>query len=257
MFLPDLPSSSKPIPEITDTRDPSTQEGSTEHNAGSSNDDPSAPTNINPGDNVMPSDNWPQITDPICSSSYNGQSLVTLSSNDILCMIGTSSDFLETETGRSRQCNEETHLTSTQCSAARETGDVRIDTNLPAQKTSQDMIRELASFANSGKLYLDVGEMDNDKCIVKYAGYIQYQAEFLKSRLEKGETLDIEEYNTRTNRMSNILSKLDAYLSGETLPECSENTDTENIFDPDLEKQELQDYIYSQNGLFFSQPSKQ
>jgi hypothetical protein len=124
------------------------------------------------------------------------------------------------------------------------------DPTNPTPKTSQDMMKELTSLSTSGKLYLDVGEMDEDKCIVKYAGYIQYQAEVLINQLASGETLGIQEYTTMVTRMNMLLSKLDSYLNGESLPECT--ADEEVKFEQDLDRQEIQDYIYNQNGVFSS-----
>jgi hypothetical protein len=89
--------------------------------------------------------------DPICNSTYNGQSLVTLTENDSVCMIGNVSDFQETDTGWIRQCTGETESTPAQCSANRDVGDPFIENpeNPYEQKTSQDMIKELTSLFNS------------------------------------------------------------------------------------------------------------
>jgi hypothetical protein len=113
--------------------------------------------------------------------------------------------------------------------------------------TSQEMVIELASFVNAAGMYLAAGN-DEDKCIAKYAGYIEYQSNFWIKQLENGETLDIYKYTTIKDRMNDLLSKLANYLSnGELLSEC-EDPNWE-LIEKDLDKQEVKDYIYSQNGV--------
>jgi len=221
-------------PIITDPEDPNTH-GSAEI----------------PGNPEIPEiPDFPEIPiiDPICNGNYHGHALFTLSAEDNLCTIGNSKDFLKTETGRIRECEGDEGTLPIQCSAALQeiAGPVIPDDIIPI-KTEQEMMRELNSLENAGKLYLDVGEMDGDKCIVKYAGYILYQAGFLKSDLENDRPLSIEEYVTRVGRMNTILSRLDSYLNGQPLPECSQASILED--ETDLEKQEIQDYIYSQYGI--------
>jgi hypothetical protein len=82
---------------------------------------------------------------PICNSTYNGQSLVSLTENDPLCGIGNASNFQETDTGWIRECVEEVDNSSAQCAATRETGNPFIEDpeNPSEQKTSQDMLNEL------------------------------------------------------------------------------------------------------------------
>jgi hypothetical protein len=110
------------------------------------------------------------------------------------------------------------------------------------------MLKELKDIAHNASQYLSVGEMDEDKCIVKYAGYIQYQTEFLMNQLASEGTLHIQEYEAMVKRMNDLLLKLESYLYGEPLPECSEEDDPIQ----DFGKQEIQDYIYNQNGVFNS-----
>jgi hypothetical protein len=109
------------------------------------------------------------------------------------------------------------------------------------------MIKELNSLINNSNDYLEIGKADDDKCIVKYAGYIQYQAGFLISQLEKEEPLRIEEYSARVARMNDILLNLQKKLNGESLPECEESTESE--LNSQLTRDEIQDYIYTQNGV--------
>jgi hypothetical protein len=54
----------------------------------------------------------------------------------------------------------------------------------PTQISPQEMITELTNLSNQSKQYLDIGEMDDDKIIVKYAGYVRYQAGVMINQLE-------------------------------------------------------------------------
>jgi hypothetical protein len=46
------------------------------------------------------------------------------------------------------------------------------------------MITKLTDLSNQSKKYLDIGEMDDDKIIVKYAGYVRYEASIMINQLE-------------------------------------------------------------------------
>jgi hypothetical protein len=46
------------------------------------------------------------------------------------------------------------------------------------------MITMLTSLSNQGKQYLDLGETENEAFLVKFGGYIWYQAALLINRLE-------------------------------------------------------------------------
>jgi hypothetical protein len=54
----------------------------------------------------------------------------------------------------------------------------------PTQISPQEMITELTNLSNQSKQYLDIGEMDDDQIIVKYAGYVRYQAGLMINQLE-------------------------------------------------------------------------
>jgi hypothetical protein len=80
---------------------------------------------------------------------------------------------------------------------------------------------------------------------VKYAGYVVYQSDLLIKRVENGELLSIEEYTMLSNRMDGFLTQMQAYVNGEFDPNLSQAAQT-----PEQDKQQLQDYLYSKNGVY-------
>jgi hypothetical protein len=50
--------------------------------------------------------------------------------------------------------------------------------------------------------------------------------------------------------MNDILSKLESYLYGEPLPECTSNSQDNINLNDDNGKAEVKDYIYNENGVF-------
>ncbi|MDR2540682.1 MAG: hypothetical protein LBD11_02620 [Candidatus Peribacteria bacterium] len=117
-----------------------------------------------------------------------------------------------------------------------------------AEVSSQEMAQNLMSQFNIALQLVEVGEKEDDAYLVKYAGYIVYQSDLLIKRLENGETLDIDYYTMISNRMNTFLSQMQAYLNGEFDPNLPQNQQTPT--DPEQEKQQLQDFVYSQNGVY-------
>ncbi|MDR0859610.1 MAG: hypothetical protein LBO09_01115 [Candidatus Peribacteria bacterium] len=111
--------------------------------------------------------------------------------------------------------------------------------------SAQDMAQNLVSQYNLAQQLVGVGESEDDAYLVKYAGYIVYQSDLLIKRLENGETLDIDYYTMLSNRMNGFLSQMQSYLNGEFDPNLPQNPQTPT--DSEQEKQQLQDFVYSQN----------
>lgn len=119
--------------------------------------------------------------------------------------------------------------------------------SIPTSVSSQEMISILTSLSNQGKQYLDLWESENEPFLVKFGWFIWYQAGLLINRLESGGSLSIEEYTNMVTRMNNFLTNMQGYLDGSYDPSVS--SQDSQFVDEEFNKQELQDFIYGQNGL--------
>jgi len=124
--------------------------------------------------------------------------------------------------------------------------DPYIDTPQPLEPVVSvgDMTKKFNTYYNIAVQYLEEGRRDNDSFLIKNASYVSAQADVLRNRLESGESLDIDYYMAISDRMSTLLDTLQAYLDGTYVPSTSQTTSPAN---QGANRQELQDYIYSQS----------
>jgi hypothetical protein len=121
--------------------------------------------------------------------------------------------------------------------------------DITSQITPQAMKDTLTSLSNQSKQLLDIGEMDDDKELIKYAGYIQYQADFMINQLESGTSFSIDYYTAMTDRMNTLLTYIHNYTNGGEFPEFPVSPLAP---EDEFQKAELQNFIYENNGIFSS-----